>query len=236
LLHAEFVAIREELRCVDEPLAQRPYCASHFRRDIRRQSTVTTFLLPVNDDDRTVDDATGEAAQRRRSLRASDLVAGAAVGGLLALVVVIAWGFMSRRHTSATLTLEALRAAQQQWQSNGPSDYQMDVVVKGRQPSRYRVEVAAGQPTQVLQNDREIPRRNWSYWTVPGLFDIIEHDMECSDDPTRGFGARPGSTAVLRAEFDARTGYPHVFERLILGEPQLDMTWEVTRFEEGATQ
>ena len=166
---------------------------------------------------------------RRRRLRVSDVAVGAAVGGLLMVVVLIA---VSRHYATPPLTPETLEAARQRWQENGTSDYRLDIRVTGRQPSRYHVEVERGKPVHVLQNDREIARRNFSYWTVPGLFDVIEHDVDCSADPTDGFGARPGSTAVLRAEFDPRYGYPRKFERLILGEPQLDMTWEVTTFDD----
>ena len=172
----------------------------------------------------------------RRALRASDVAVGVAVGGLITLVAIAVIVIVSRRHGTPALTLEALHAANERWTAHGPPDYKLDITVDGRQPSRYHIEVVAGKPTMVQRNDREIARRNWPYWTVPGLFDIIEHDMECADDPTRGFGAQPGSTAVLRADFDPRLGYPRVFERLILGEPQLDMTWQVTRFEEGARQ
>jgi hypothetical protein len=171
---------------------------------------------------------------RRRRLPASDVAVGTAVGGSLMVVVVIVVIVISRRTATPPLTTESLEAARTLWRKNSASDYRMDVRVTGRQPSRYHVEVQEGKPVSVLRNDREIARRNWPYWTVPGLLDVIEHDVDCAADPTRGFGAKPGSTAVLRAEFDPRYGYPRRFERLILGEPQLDMTWEVTQFDEEA--
>ncbi|HWB10631.1 MAG TPA: DUF6174 domain-containing protein [Pirellulales bacterium] len=173
----------------------------------------------------------GRELPRRRRLRASDVAVGAAVGGLLTAVVLIA---VSRRSATPPLTAESLEAARTLWQKNSASSYRMDVRVTGRQPSRYHVEVKGGKPVRVLRNDHEINRRNWPYWTVTGLFDVIEHDVDCAADPTRGFGAQPGSTAVLRADFDPHYGYPRKFERLILGEPQLDMTWEVTNFDDEA--
>ncbi|HEV3340992.1 MAG TPA: DUF6174 domain-containing protein [Pirellulales bacterium] len=181
-------------------------------------------------------DATGDEGQkpppsRGRRLRASDVAVGAAVGALLMFVALVV---VSRRQAIPPLTVESLETARRRWEESGAADYRMDIVVSGRQASRYHVEVAGGKPASVLQNDRPIARRNWPYWTVPGLFDVIEHDVDCADDPTRGFGARPGSKAVLRADFDPRRGYPRKFERLILGEPQLDMTWEVATFDDGA--
>ncbi|HQU41795.1 MAG: hypothetical protein B7Z73_02850 [Planctomycetia bacterium 21-64-5] len=166
----------------------------------------------------------------RKRLRASDVLAGAAVGGLLALAATIAMVVVFRRQATPPLTTEALDAARTRWQQNGPADYALDVTVMGRQPGRYHVEVRDGKPVEVLRNGVRSDRRTWHYWTVPGLFEVIEHDVDCAEDPTRGFGAKPGSKAVLRAEFDERRGYPLKFERLILGEPQLDMTWEVEAY------
>ena len=180
----------------------------------------------------SADDAEPVPATRRRTLRASDVVAGAALGALLTVVAIVAVIAFARRDATPALSIESLAAGRERWQKNGPADYRLDVMVAGRQPGRFHVEVSGGEPTEVLRNDRPLARRNWSYWTVPGLFDGVEHDIECSGDPTRGFGARPGSKAVLRAEFDSQLGFPRKFERLILGEPELDMTWHITRFEE----
>jgi hypothetical protein len=167
----------------------------------------------------------------RRRLRASDVVLGAAVGALVTFAAIVVVVVLARRHTAPPLTADVLADAQERWRKHGPADYRMDVIVTGRQASRYHVEVSGGKPTRVLRDDRSTTARTWHYWTVPGLFEVLEHDMECSDDPTRGFGAQPGSQAVLRAVFDSELGYPRKFERLILGEPNLDMTWEITLFE-----
>ena len=181
-------------------------------------------------DEQTVSNSEHLPSPRRR-LRASDVVLGAAAGALVTFVAIVVVVVLSRRHTAPPLTAAALADAQQRWQKNGPADYGMDLIVTGRQASHYHVEVQAGQPSRVLRNDQPTTSRTWHYWTVPGLFEVLEHDMDCSDDPTRGFGARRGSQAVLRAVFDAELGYPRKFERLILGEPHLDMTWQITRFE-----
>jgi hypothetical protein len=158
---------------------------------------------------------------------------GAAAGAVLTIVALVALAVVSRRQAAPELTEDTLQTARQRWQQHGPTDYRMDLIVTGRQASRYHVEVRDGKPTQVLRNERPTTARTWHYWTVPGLFEVLEHDMDCSEDPTRGFGAKPGSRAVLRAVFDEGLGYPRKFERLILGEPNLDMTWEVNRFEAG---
>lgn len=167
----------------------------------------------------------------RPRLRPSDVLTGVAVGAVVAVAAIVVLVAVFRREATAELGLDALNGAQERWRQNGPADYSLDVQVTGRQPGQYHVEVRAGEPFEVRRNGVVANRRTWQYWTVPGLFEVIEHDIDCSEDPTRGFGARPGSKAVLRARFDPVRGYPKRFERLILGEPQLDMIWEITRFE-----
>lgn len=175
-----------------------------------------------------------DSTPTRARLRTSDVIAGAAVGGVVTVAAIVALAFVLRREATPELSFGALEAAQKRWRQSGPADYSLDVQVTGRQPGQYHVEVRGGEPVDVRRNGVSANRRTWHYWTVPGLFEVIEHDIECSEDPTRGFGARPGGKAVLRAEFDAELGHPKKFERLILGEPQLDMIWEVTRFQAGA--
>lgn len=182
-----------------------------------------------------VDRQSGPAGTPRRRLRASDVAMGVVAGVFVMLAAVAALVVVWRRQAAPALTGEAIQAAQQTWSAHGPADYRMDLVVTGRQASSYHVEVRGGKPTQVLRNQRPTTPRTWHYWTVPGLFEVMEHDIECSDDPTEGFGAAPGSQAVLRAVFDAQLGYPRTFERLILGEPHLDMTWQIIRFETDGT-
>lgn len=174
--------------------------------------------------------ATGSTPRR---WRASDLALGVLGGVFVALAALAVVVVVSRRQAAPVLTVEALAAARQRWEAHGPGDYRLDLVVTGRRASSYHVEVHDGKPTRVLCNQRPTTPRTWYYWTVPGLFEVVEHDIECADDPTEGFGASPGSRVVLRAVFDAESGYPRRYERLILGEPHLDMTWQITRFETG---
>lgn len=182
---------------------------------------------------RNSDTENAATGSTRRRWRASDLALGVLGGVFVALAAVAVVVVVSRRQAAPVLTGDALAAARQRWEAHGPGDYRLDLVVTGRRASGYHVAVRDGKPTRVLCNQRPTPPRTWSYWTVPGLFDVVEHDIECADDPTEGFGASPGSRVVLRAVFDAELGYPRRYERLILGEPHLDMTWQITRFETG---
>jgi hypothetical protein len=66
-------------------------------------------------------------------------------------------------------------------------------------------------------------RRTWDYWSVPGLFDIIEADL------TRAGESPPGSVRLF-AEFDPKYGYPSRYRRSE-SSAMRDAEWTVTRFE-----
>ena len=165
-----------------------------------------------------------------RRLRVSSLLAGAAVGGLAGLTLVIFWAMRARREALPPLTAEALRAAHQRWRERGPKHYQMKVIVKGSQTETYGVEVREGRPVEVTRNEGlRVKRATWPYWTVDGLLGVLDHDLRFVDDPVRDFGARPGSAVVLRARFDDGLGVPVESERVILS-PASQMRWTVTDF------
>jgi hypothetical protein len=128
-----------------------------------------------------------------------------------------------------TVTAADLRAALARWRQQGPRDYDLVVVVSGAQTGRYEIQVRDGQPIAANREGRPLNRRTASYWTVPGLFDVIQHDLKYVDDPVRGFNAPAGSAVVLRAEFDAELGFPRRYQRSILGQSS-DIDWRVTEF------
>jgi hypothetical protein len=62
-------------------------------------------------------------------------------------------------------------------------------------------------------------RRTWYYWSVPGMFDVLERDLEAAEE----------EQLLLRADFDPATGYPRRYERAMLRTRQ-QTQWEVVRF------
>ncbi|HEX7446461.1 MAG TPA: DUF6174 domain-containing protein [Pirellulales bacterium] len=163
----------------------------------------------------------------------SSLVAGVALGGIAGLALMIVLVIRARGSALPPLTAEALQAAHDHWKRRGPEDYQMTVVVTGSQSSTYHVQVRGGAPIDVTQGDGLPVRRRatWQYWTVDGLFGVLDHDLQLIDDPAKGFGARPGSAVILRARFDADLGFPIEYERVILS-PASQMRWMVKEFRE----
>ena len=171
----------------------------------------------------------------RRRVRVSVLASGAIVGISFAVLVALAATIIVRRSAAPVLNEQELQRAEQRWRAQGPSDYDMEVRVTGRQPSDFHVEVRRGRPVLLTRNGNATPQRMWDVWTVDGLFDTIHQEIELADNPAGPFGSPPGSPpgsqVVERAAFDERLGYPRRYQRIVMGTP-LEVAWEVVEFRE----
>lgn len=158
----------------------------------------------------------------------------AALAAIVVLAVIVAVAALRSRFNDGIpeLTEEAIAAAERLWESEGPESYRLRVRIEGRRPGDVECTVTNGEVTAMTRDGRTpSQRRTWDYWTVPAQFDTIRQDMESAADPRGGFGAPPGSKAILRAEFDPHFGYPKRYRRHVLGTP-LDVEWEIVEFEE----
>lgn len=108
-------------------------------------------------------------------------------------------------------------------------DYDLTVVLSGRQTGELRVTVRDGEPTSMTRNGTAIGElRNWQPWTVPGMFDTLTTDFDNAEKPGEKYGS-PDVRVVLRAEFDAEYGYPKRYLQQIFGRLD-DLSWTVTEF------
>ena len=173
----------------------------------------------------------GHGSSGRRRLPLAPLVGGLVMGAVLALIALLALAIAARRSAAPAVTTEDLRAAIARWRAHGPRDYDLVVETSGKQTGRYEVRVREGQPVAARRNGLDLKRREASYWTVPSLLDVIQHDLKFVDDPQRGFNAPPGSTVILRAEFDPELGLPRSYQRSILGQASDDVQWRIAEFQ-----
>jgi hypothetical protein len=129
------------------------------------------------------------------------------------------------------LTPARLQAAEERWHTNGPADYNMDVNIKGNRPGTVQVEVRKRVVTKMVR-DGQTPsqQRTWDVWSVPGMFDTLEREIELAEDPEREMQAERGTKLWLKAEFDPDYGYPARFHRAVFGGGP-EVYWHVTRFQ-----
>lgn len=169
-----------------------------------------------------------DSASHRRPVTWLLLFVVAACLAAVAAVAILRWRL---NDGLPELTEEALAAAESCWEAANLSDYRLRVRIEGRQPGDVELTVAGGEVTAMTRDGRTpTQRRTWDYWTVPAQFDTIRQDMASAEDASGGFGAPPGSKAILRAEFDPQYGYPVRYQRHVLGTP-LNVEWKTEAFE-----
>jgi hypothetical protein len=153
------------------------------------------------------------------------------LGGLCAVALILVVARSLLRDTTPELTAATLATAEQSWTVHGPASYDLDVQISGIRSGEVHLEVRNGKVTSMTRDGRSpAQHRTWDAWTVPNQFEMLQTELDAAADPTHGFGAPQGTQVVQRASFDPRLGYPLVYERFVLGQPQLDLAWRVTRF------
>ncbi len=169
---------------------------------------------------------TGEAADRRLSRRTTVFVL-ASLAFALACVVLALQFFVVERIPE--LTAAELADAKKRWQDRGPTDYDIDIELRGAQPGIVHTEVRHRVVTATTRDGRVPPQWTWDTWSIPGMFETLDKDMEIGEDPQKEISAAPGTKWRLRAEFDSEVGYPRRYHRLVTGGPEV--YWRVTRFD-----
>jgi len=146
--------------------------------------------------------------------------AGAAVGIAVGLVALAAVLFYTFRGTTLRLTPEDFDAARARWRQHGPRDYDLTIEQTGARAATIEVSVRDGEVTAMtVDGTSPSQRRTWYYWSVPGMFDVLERDLQAAE----------AEQLLLRADFDPATGYPRRYERTMLRTRQ-QTQWEVVRF------
>ncbi|MGD9631988.1 MAG: DUF6174 domain-containing protein [Pirellulales bacterium] len=129
------------------------------------------------------------------------------------------------------MTPETLSAAEKLWAENGPASYDLDLVIEGAQPGPVHVEVRDG-VTVAMQRDGRTPtqRRVWDVWSVPGMFDTLEIELQNAQDPQHEMDLAADARVQVRAAFDPKFGYPARFHRIVFGGGP-EVYWRVTYFQ-----
>jgi hypothetical protein len=128
------------------------------------------------------------------------------------LGAVLLAGFFLFRDTTPLLTRSALEAARDRWMKNGPADYDLLIVQESdaRPAERLEATVRGTQTVRLLRDGNPIDNRD--AYTVPGLFAIVEREVEMAGASAPAEGAP--RNAILKARFDESLGFPLVFKRI----------------------
>lgn len=150
------------------------------------------------------------------------------------LVLLVSWTIVSRARSLPPLERAGFEAARQTWAQTAPADYDIEVVVEGRQPATYRVEVRDGEVRVALRNGLPLTQpRTMGTWSVPGMFGTIEIDLDNVEQSEREADRATTTRLLLRARFDSHYGYPARYHRIELVRQGVnpEVSWTVTKFD-----
>ena len=113
-----------------------------------------------------------------RTRRTSLLLIGFLGAGLALLLFFVLWGLRSR-HDWPELTVDDFDSAWEHWQKNSLENYDICIQVTGRQPAIYEISVRECEVILAVCNGHRLKsKRTWGTWSVPGMFQTIEYDLE----------------------------------------------------------
>lgn len=167
----------------------------------------------------------------RSSTRVTTAALTALLLGLLAIALMLAVVYFVFAQRLPELTPERLAEAQAKWAQAGPANYTMDIELGGARPGIVHIEVENGEPI-AMTRDGNTPKqqRTWGVWSVPGMFETIERELELAEDPIHEMDAPQGTQLWLRCQFNPQYGYPQIFHRAVRGGGP-EVYWNVTKFE-----
>ncbi len=167
----------------------------------------------------------GDSAANRVSRRTTVFVLATLAFAIACGVFAVQFFFVERL---PDLTEAKLASAKKLWQEHGPTDYEMDIDVRGAQPGNVHVEVQHRVVMASTRDGRPTPKWTWDAWSVPGMFETLSQELTIAEDPQQDANAAPGAKWRLRCEFDKQLGFPRRYHRMVSGGPEI--YWQVTRF------
>lgn len=179
-------------------------------------------------DEQTADDRRAVSVKARRKL---GLLAAALLGAVTTVTAVMVVLAISRRDPSPEVSRVVLEEAITRWKQDGPSNYDVETVVEGRQQDIYVVSVRGGEAISLVHNGTPINRpQGWDTWSVPGMFDTIRRDVETVERVESGQADKYTPRLRLKADFDSKYGYPKRYRRTPKSGGG-EIIWNVTKFE-----
>ena len=106
----------------------------------------------------------------------------------------------------------------------------MKVVVLGQEKHSHEIEVKDGKVARMRTDGLDAPERVWNYWSVEGMFLVLEEELANAHAPQRVFGVNDPEDVFEDASFDAMTGVPTRYLRQISGLGRSAMEWEIRDF------
>ena len=121
----------------------------------------------------------------------------------VAFVIGLTAFFFVAREPTEQLTIELLASARQRWRLAKIADYDLQYRMHG---SEYSVRCRDGTVIETRVDGNPAMSLDLSDYSVEGLFDILELDLENLADPNGPFG-RTAQQVIVRVRFNREFGY-----------------------------
>ncbi len=131
----------------------------------------------------------------------------------LVLVLVIVGTLLVLRRPLEPLSRDVLEAARRTWAAAGIDDYDMKYVMAN---GEYFVSVRQGHVVTLTRDGERTTTHRTQDYSVDGLFDILELELEGLNSPGNPFGADP-ATILQRVQFHSKLGYVEHYLRAVGG-------------------
>jgi Family of unknown function (DUF6174) len=188
------------------------------------------YSVPSTNEERDADSAvTEDSPPASRTRRSRGMLLLLLVPAVFCVVGVVLLLQTLVRQKIPALTEVELENAQRVWASAGPASYEMDLEILQGRPGTVHIEVQNGEISAMTRDSRTPAQHTWRYWSVPGLFETLERELEMAEDPVHEVGAAAGTRWQLRCEFDRAYGFPRRFHRYVSGGGP-EVYWRVTSF------
>lgn len=138
-----------------------------------------------------------DGSSKKRSGRFNLILMGVAFLATL----VVTW--LVIREPMEPLTAESLREARVRWREANIQDYEIRYDMHG---SRYDVRVRNGVVVELRVGGKQPANADWGAYSVEGLFDVLDMEVENLTDSYGPFGAQAG-TVIARVRFSQEHGH-----------------------------
>lgn len=152
---------------------------------------------------------------------------------MFALVVSVVTVGLTSQENLPPVTAATLRAAKARWSKSQVQDYDIEVQLTVQRVETHLVKVRDGEVTSYRRNGQPMSeRRTLDTWSVPGMLETIERDLEHVAAVARGTGDRFTPQLDLWGTFDSHYGYPDRYRRVQYQRWQANVvvSWKVISF------
>lgn len=182
----------------------------------------------------SLSDAEFRAAHADAKVRRAGAYAAAVfLGGLFGLAIAL---FVIRQFGPGPIpefSSDEFHTVRARWSQAAVTDYDLEVVVRGRETATYVVQVRDGAVRLASRNGQPLKQqRTWGTWSVQGMFETIERDLGTVDLQRQGKSEPGAPQLLLRGSFDGEFGFPRRYQRTEVRKfaANQEVSWEVTKF------